>query len=149
VTMLTEKLLPTLNYLLYGWLDLGELLLRSRFADHDRAGVRSSQRANVRMGDAKVGSLREAVTQQPAVLGPGLMHSMTAVGIVFSPSVARVRLSQALVAKQRGQAGATVSFGCPPWRIVLRHVIPNSIQPVVIQATFLLGLAVIAEASLS
>lgn len=84
-----------------------------------------------------------------AVLGPGLVHSMTAVGIVFSPSVARVARGQVLVTKERVYVDAAVSFGSPGWRIVVRHIIPNSIQPVVVQATFMLGLAVIAEASLS
>jgi peptide/nickel transport system permease protein len=84
-----------------------------------------------------------------AVLGPGLVHSMTAVGIVFSPSVARVARGQVLVTKERVYVDAAVSFGSAPWRILLRHIVPNSVQPVVVQATFMLGLAVIAEASLS
>lgn len=84
-----------------------------------------------------------------AVLGPGLVHSMTAVGIVFSPSVARVTRGQVLVTRERIYVDAAVSFGSPPWRTVLRHVVPNSVQPVIVQATFMLGLAVIAEASLS
>ena len=84
-----------------------------------------------------------------AVLGPGLVHSMTAVGIVFSPSVARVMRGQVLVTKERVYVEAAVTFGSPPWRTVLQHVVPNSVQPVIIQATFMLGLAVLAEASLS
>lgn len=84
-----------------------------------------------------------------AVLGPGLVHSMIAVGIVFSPSIARLMRSQVLVTKERVYTEAAVSFGSSPWRILMRHLLPNSVQPVVIQATFMLGLAVIAEASLS
>lgn len=84
-----------------------------------------------------------------AVLGPNLVHSMIAVGITFTPSIARLTRSQVLVTKERAYTEAAVSFGNSPWRIVMRHILPNSIQPVVIQATFMLGLAVIAEASLS
>jgi peptide/nickel transport system permease protein len=84
-----------------------------------------------------------------AVLGPGLVNSMVAVGVVFSPSIARVTRGQVLVTKERVYVDAAVSFGSPPWKIVLRHIVPNSIQPVIIQATFMLGLAVLAEASLS
>jgi peptide/nickel transport system permease protein len=84
-----------------------------------------------------------------AVLGPSLVNSMVAVGVVFAPSIARVTRGQVLVTKERVYVDAAVSFGSPPWRIVLRHIVPNSIQPVVIQATFMLGLAVLAEASLS
>ncbi|MDF6046144.1 ABC transporter permease [Streptomyces sp. JH14] len=84
-----------------------------------------------------------------AVLGPGLVHSMTAVGIVFSPSIARVTRGQVLVVKERVYVDAAVTFGSPSWRTALRHVVPNCMQPVIIQTTFMLGLAVIAEASLS
>lgn len=84
-----------------------------------------------------------------AVLGATLVHSMLAVGIVFSPSVARMMRGQVLVTKGRGYVDAAISFGSPPWWIVVRHIVPNAIQPVVIQATFMLGYAVLAEASLS
>ena len=84
-----------------------------------------------------------------AALGTGLVNSMIAVGVVFSPSIARVTRGQVLATKERVYVDAAVSFGSPPWRTIVRHIIPNSIQPVVIQATFLLGLALLAEASLS
>lgn len=84
-----------------------------------------------------------------AVLGSGLMNAMVAVGIVFSPSIARLMRGQVLVTRERGYVEAAVSFGSPSWWIVVRHIVPNAIQPVVIQATFMLGLAVLAEASLS
>jgi peptide/nickel transport system permease protein len=84
-----------------------------------------------------------------AALGPSLVHAMIAVGVVFSPSIARVMRGQVLATKERLYVDAAVTFGSTPWRIIKRHVVPNSIQPVVIQATFLLGLALLAEASLS
>lgn len=84
-----------------------------------------------------------------AVLGSGLMNAMVAVGIVFSPSIARLMRGQVLVTRERGYVEAAVSFGSPSRWIVVRHIVPNAIQPVVIQATFMLGLAVLAEASLS
>ena len=84
-----------------------------------------------------------------AVLGSGLTHAMVAVGIVFSPSIARLMRGQVLVTRERGYVEAAESFGSPSWWILVRHIVPNAIQPVVIQATFMLGLAVLAEASLS
>jgi len=84
-----------------------------------------------------------------AVLGTGLMNAMVAVGIVFSPSIARLMRGQVLVTRERGYVEAAETFGSPSWWIVIRHIVPNAIQPVVIQATFMLGLAVLAEASLS
>jgi peptide/nickel transport system permease protein len=84
-----------------------------------------------------------------AALGTGLVKAMIAVGVVFSPSIARVARGQVLATKERLYVDAAVSFGSPAWRTVLRHIVPNAIQPVVIQATFMLGLAMLAEASLS
>lgn len=84
-----------------------------------------------------------------AALGTGLVKAMVAVGVVFSPSIARVARGEVLATKERLYVDAAVSFGSPAWRIVLRHIVPNAIQPVIIQATFMLGLAMLAEASLS
>lgn len=84
-----------------------------------------------------------------AALGPGLTNAMIAVGVVFSPSIARVMRGQVLATKERLFVDASVTFGTPSWKIIVRHIVPNAIQPVVIQATFLLGLALLAEASLS
>jgi peptide/nickel transport system permease protein len=84
-----------------------------------------------------------------AALGPGLTNAMIAVGVVFSPSIARVTRGQVLATKERLYVDAAVTFGSPPWRTIVRHIVPNAIQPVIVQATFLLGLALLAEASLS
>lgn len=84
-----------------------------------------------------------------AALGPGLVNAMLAVGIVFSPSVARIMRGQVLTTKERTYVDAATTFGSPAFKIVIRHIVPNSIQPVVIQATLMLGLALLAEASLS
>ncbi|GAA3518348.1 acyl-CoA dehydrogenase [Aeromicrobium panaciterrae] len=50
MTVLTDKLLPTLDYLLEEWLDLGSLLTRHRFADHDRQGINALLRASADIG---------------------------------------------------------------------------------------------------
>ncbi|MPY94388.1 MAG: ABC transporter permease subunit, partial [Acidimicrobiia bacterium] len=84
-----------------------------------------------------------------AALGPGLVNAMVAVGVVFSPSFARLMRGQVLATKGRLFVEAAESFGSPPWRTVTRHIVPNTIQPVIVQGTLLLGLALLAEASLS
>ena len=84
-----------------------------------------------------------------AALGPGLTNAMVAVGVVFAPSMARVTRGQVLATKERLYVDAAVTFGSPPWRTIVRHIVPNAIQPVIVQATLLLGLALLAEASLS
>jgi peptide/nickel transport system permease protein len=82
-------------------------------------------------------------------LGPGLMTSMGAMGVVFSPSVARLMRSQTLVVRQEPFVAASEMFGSRPSAIIVRHIIPNAIQPVLVQTSLLLAGALLAEASLS
>lgn len=82
-------------------------------------------------------------------LGIGLTNAMVAVGIVFSPGLARLMRAQTLVVKQELYVDASRCFGASLWRILLKHVAPNAIQPVIVQVTLLLAVALLAEASLS
>lgn len=82
-------------------------------------------------------------------LGIGLTNSMISVGIVFSPQIARLVRAQTLVIKQALYVDAARVFGASTSRILWRHVVPNAIQPVIVQVTLLLATALLAEASLS
>jgi peptide/nickel transport system permease protein len=82
-------------------------------------------------------------------LGVGLTNGMIAVGIVFSPSLARLARAQALVAKRHLYVDAARGVGASPARIVWRHILPNVIQPIIVQVTTLLAVALLAESSLS
>jgi peptide/nickel transport system permease protein len=82
-------------------------------------------------------------------LGIGLTNGMLAVGIVFSPQLARLVRAQTLVVKQELYVDAARCFGASLRRIIIRHVLPNAIQPVIVQVTLLLAVALLAEASLS
>lgn len=82
-------------------------------------------------------------------LGIGLTNSMISVGIVFSPQIARLVRAQTLVVKQALYVDAARVFGASTSRILWRHVVPNAIQPVIVQVTLLLATALLAEASLS
>ena len=84
-----------------------------------------------------------------AALGPGLVNAMIAVGIIFSPSFARLIRGQVLSVKSRLYVDAARTFGSPTWRILGRHIVPNSVQPVIVQSAFLLAVALLAEAGLS
>lgn len=84
-----------------------------------------------------------------AALGPSLTNSMTAVGVVFAPSIARLMRAQIFAVKEAPFIEASRSFSCSGPRIVFRHILPNAIQPVLVQCAVLLGLALLAEASLS
>ena len=82
-------------------------------------------------------------------LGTGLVHSMIAVGVVFSPTIARLVRAQTLVLRHELFVDAARCFGATTTRILLRHVLPNVVQPLVVQVTLLLAASLLAEASLS
>ncbi len=82
-------------------------------------------------------------------LGIGLTNGMIAVGIVFSPQIARLVRARALVVRQELYVDAARCFGASTGRILWRHVLPNTVQPVIVQVTLLLAAALLAEASLS
>jgi peptide/nickel transport system permease protein len=82
-------------------------------------------------------------------LGVGLTNGMISVGIVFSPQLARLVRARTLVVRNELYVDAARCFGGSTSRILWRHVLPNAIQPVIIQVTLLLAGALLAEASLS
>ncbi|HLS55204.1 MAG TPA: ABC transporter permease [Zeimonas sp.] len=82
-------------------------------------------------------------------LGIGLTNSMIAVGLVFSPTIARLVRGQTLIVRSELYVDAARSFGASDARLILRHVLPNAVQPVIVQVTLLLAAALLAEASLS
>lgn len=83
------------------------------------------------------------------VLGPNLYTSMTSVGVVFAPVFARLTRVGALEVRQREFVLAARLSGCNRRVILLRHVFPAALGPVVVQATIFAGLAFIIEGGLS
>jgi peptide/nickel transport system permease protein len=82
-------------------------------------------------------------------LGIGLTNGMISIGIVFSPLLARLVRAQTLIVKQELYVDASRCFGASNLRIIVQHIVPNAIQPVIVQITLLLAAALLAEASLS
>ncbi len=82
-------------------------------------------------------------------LGIGLTNAMIAVGLAFAPALARLIRVQTIIVKTELYVDASKTFGMAPWRVVWRHILPNAIQPVIVQVTLLLATALLAEASLS
>ncbi|MCX7319549.1 MAG: ABC transporter permease [Hyphomicrobiales bacterium] len=82
-------------------------------------------------------------------LGIGLTNGMISVGIVFAPQLARLVRARTLVVRNELYVDAARCFGGSTTRILWRHVLPNAIQPVIVQVTLLLAAALLAEASLS
>ena len=82
-------------------------------------------------------------------LGIGLTNAMLSVGFVFAPVLARLVRAQTLVVKSALYVDAARGFGASTSQIIIRHIVPNAIQPVIVQVTLMLAIALLAEASLS
>lgn len=82
-------------------------------------------------------------------MGIGLTNAMFSVGLVFAPQIARLIRARTLVVRQELYVDAARCFGASPLRLLGRHVLPNAIQPVIVQSTLLLAVALLAETSLS
>ena len=84
-----------------------------------------------------------------AFLGPSLENAMIAIGISATPAFIRLARGTTLAVKAEDYILAARAIGNPPWRVALRHVLPNIVPPLLVQATLAIAAAVIAEASLS
>jgi peptide/nickel transport system permease protein len=83
-----------------------------------------------------------------AVLGPGLRNVIISVGITSFPSFIRILRASALSVREQPYVEAARALGVPAPLIMFRHVIPNSLAPVIVQATLWLGQAIITAAGL-
>ena len=84
-----------------------------------------------------------------AFLGPSLTNAMIAIGISATPVFIRLTRAQVMSAKAEEYVEAARALGNPHLRIALRHILPNIVAPLIVQATLAIAAAVIAEASLS
>ncbi|HWH77026.1 MAG TPA: ABC transporter permease [Candidatus Binatus sp.] len=84
-----------------------------------------------------------------AVLGPGLEHVILALCLIGWTGYARLVRGEILALREREFIQAARALGGAPRRIVLRHLLPNLLAPLLIQATFGLAAAIVAEGSLS
>lgn len=84
-----------------------------------------------------------------AALGPGVGNAMIAIGVVASPSIARLTRGQTLSIRERDFISAASVLGVSRLRIIVRHVWPNVAGPIVVQATLLMATSIVTEASLS
>ncbi len=84
-----------------------------------------------------------------AVAGPGVINVIIALSARGWVGYARLVRGQVLVERERGYVEAARSMGAGTARIIARHLVPNTLTPVVIQATFGMAGAILAEASLS
>lgn len=82
------------------------------------------------------------------VLKPGLINTTIALIIVWWPSYARLMRSQVLSIKERAYVEAAVASGASPWRVTIRHILPNALAPLMVQSTMDMGYVVLTAAGL-
>jgi peptide/nickel transport system permease protein len=84
-----------------------------------------------------------------AALGPSAINVVIALAVVYTPRTARVVRASVLVVRESDYVHAAQAVGASHLRIMLEHILPNSMAPLVVQLTFVFAYAVIAEAVLS
>jgi peptide/nickel transport system permease protein len=84
-----------------------------------------------------------------AVLGAGLVEAMIAIGVVFTPGFIRLARAQVLSERERIYVEAARALGASDAQVLWRHILPNSLSPVLVQASLAMATAITAEATLS
>jgi ABC-type dipeptide/oligopeptide/nickel transport system permease subunit len=83
------------------------------------------------------------------MLGPGLRNVMVALGIALVPGYARMMCGQALSVKENDYIMAEHSMGAGHVRIMMNHIFPNCLPPLIVMITMMMGTTMLAEAGLS
>jgi peptide/nickel transport system permease protein len=108
--------------------------------------------------DVLIGRITDAMLAIPflilaialaAFLGPSLNNAMIAIGVTSTPIFVRLTRGQVMAVKVEDYVEAARAVGNPPARIALRHILPNILPALIVQATISIATAIIAEASLS
>jgi len=84
-----------------------------------------------------------------SVLGPSIYNVMAVIGILGWTGMARLLRAQILSVRERDFIKAAKSIGVADWRIMLLHILPNAVAPVLVAATFGVAGAILTEAALS
>jgi peptide/nickel transport system permease protein len=84
-----------------------------------------------------------------ASLGPSVVNVIIALGVVYVPRVARIVRGSVLVIRETPYVEAARALGVPDFAVLIRHVLPNCVSPVIVQVTFIFAAAVLGEAALS
>jgi peptide/nickel transport system permease protein len=108
--------------------------------------------------DGLIGRITDAMLACPflilaialaAFLGPSLQNAMIAIGLTTTPVFVRLTRGQVMAVKVEDYVEAARAVGNPPVRIAVKHILPNILPALIVQATISIATAIIAEASLS
>jgi len=84
-----------------------------------------------------------------AVLGPSLRNAMIAIGVVYIPQFARLVRGTVLSVREQDYVDAARVMGASAPRLMLRHVLPNAVVPIIVMATLTVGYAILEASGLS
>ncbi|HEX7550171.1 MAG TPA: ABC transporter permease, partial [Candidatus Methylomirabilis sp.] len=84
-----------------------------------------------------------------AALGPNVTNVIIALGIVYTPRIARLVRGSVLVVRELEYVQAARALGASVPRTMLRHVLPSSLSPLIVQSTFVFAFSILGEAALS
>jgi peptide/nickel transport system permease protein len=84
-----------------------------------------------------------------SVLGPSVYNVMLAIGLLGWPAIARLLRGDLLSLREREFVTAARAIGAPSHRIIVRHLLPNAMAPIIVAATFGIANAILLEAGLS
>jgi peptide/nickel transport system permease protein len=84
-----------------------------------------------------------------AFAGTGTAVLIAAIGVVYTPVIARISRATTIAVRSAPFIDATIARGASHRRVLVRHVLPNSLGPVVVQASLLMGFAILLEAAFS
>lgn len=83
-----------------------------------------------------------------AALGPGMLNAMIALSLVWWPGYVRLLESKTLALKNELYIDSARSVGASTWRIVIVHILPNCLSPIIVKSSMDMGMAILAAASL-
>jgi peptide/nickel transport system permease protein len=84
-----------------------------------------------------------------AALGKGVANAMIAIGLVYTPIFARIARGAVLSVRNEEYVKAARALGTNHLNIIMRHILPNSIAPLIVETSLSLAFAILAEAALS
>jgi len=108
--------------------------------------------------DAVIMRIMDALMAFPAILlaltvmavaGPATINVVAALGIAYSPRMARLARAAVLSVRVEEYIEAAQALGIRPMRILVKHVVPNAVAPIIVQGTFTFAYAILGEAALS
>ena len=84
-----------------------------------------------------------------AILGPSLLNATLAIGIVQSPKLVRITRGEVIALREENFVAAAIADGAPDRSVIFRHILPNTMNVLLVQATVILPFAILSEATLS